>query len=58
MKQMLNDYGVEQCTMNIYCDNSNEINISKNLFLYSWTKHIEIHEASIDRYFYKTARYP
>ena len=42
MKQMLKDYGIEQETMNIHCDNSNAINILKNLVLHSHTKHIEI----------------
>ena len=39
---MLKDYGIEQETMNIHCDNSNAINILKNLVLHSHTKHIEI----------------
>ena len=42
MKQMLGDYDIEQGTMNIHCDNSSAINISKNLILHSQTKHIEI----------------
>ena len=42
MKQMLKDYGIEQKTMNIHCDNSNALNISKNPILHSCTKHIEI----------------
>ena len=29
--------------MNIHCDNSSAINISKNLVLHSYTKHIKIH---------------
>lgn len=41
MKQMLNDYGIDQDTMNIMCNNSSAINISKNPVVYSWTKHIE-----------------
>ena len=43
---MLKDYGIEQMTMNIHCDNFNAINISKkkkNPILHSHTKHIEIH---------------
>ena len=42
MKQMLKDYGIEQGTMNLYCDNSSVVNISKNLVIYYHTKHIEI----------------
>ena len=40
---MLKDYGIEQGTMNMDYDNSSAINISKNLVLHSYTKHIEIH---------------
>ena len=36
------DYGIEQETMNIHCDNYNAINILTNLVLHSHTKHIEI----------------
>ena len=43
MKQMLKDYGIEQGTMSIHCDNSSVINISKNPIFHSHTKHIEIH---------------
>ena len=39
---MLKDYGIDQGTMNIMCDNSSAINISKNPVLHSRTKHIEI----------------
>ena len=39
---MLKDYGINQGTMNILCDNSSAINISKNHVLHSRTKHIEI----------------
>ena len=42
MKQMLKDYGIEQGTRCIYCDNTSPINISKNLVLHSRTKDIEI----------------
>ena len=42
IKQMLTNYGIEQRTLSIHCDNSSVINISKNLVLYSRTKHIEI----------------
>ena len=35
MKQMLKDYGIDQGTMNIMCDNSSAINISKNPVLHS-----------------------
>ena len=47
MKQMLNDYGIKQETMNIHCDNSSVINTSKNLVLHSHTKHIEIYHQFI-----------
>ncbi|XP_022863909.1 uncharacterized protein LOC111383947 [Olea europaea var. sylvestris] len=30
MKQMLSDYGINQGTMTIFCDNTSAINISKN----------------------------
>ena len=43
MKQVLNDYGIEQRTMNIHCNNSSAINILKNHVIHSRTKHIEIH---------------
>ena len=43
MVQMLKDYGIEQETMNIHCDNSSAINISKIPIIHSYTKHIEIH---------------
>ena len=42
MKQMLKDYGIEQGSMNLYCDNTSAINISKNLVQHSRTKHIDI----------------
>ena len=42
MKQMLTDYGIEQCSMNLYCDNTSAINISKNPVQHSRTKHIDI----------------
>ena len=31
MKQMLADYGIDQDTMSVYCDNQSAIDISKNL---------------------------
>ena len=43
MKQILKDFGIEQETMSIHCDNFSVINISKNPILHSRTKHIEIH---------------
>ena len=43
MKQILKDFGIKQETMNIHCDNSSVINISKNPIIHSRTKHIEIH---------------
>lgn len=42
MKQMLKDYGIEQESMNLYCDNTSAINISKNPIQHSRTKHIDI----------------
>ena len=43
MKQILKDYGIEQGTMCIHCDNFSAINISKNPILHSCTKYIEIY---------------
>ena len=42
MKKVLTDYGISQDTMVLYCDNSSAINISKNSFQHSKTKHILI----------------
>ncbi|XP_059638781.1 secreted RxLR effector protein 161-like [Cornus florida] len=42
MKQILLDYGVNQGTISIFCDNTNTINISNNPVLHSRTKHIDI----------------
>ena len=42
VKKLLNDYGITQDTMVVYCDNSNVIDISKNPVQHSMTKHIEI----------------
>jgi hypothetical protein len=42
MKTLLGDYGFSQDTMIINCDNTNAINISKNLVQHSRTKHIDI----------------
>ena len=39
---MFKNYGIEQRIMNIHCENSNVINISKNLVFHSRDKHIEI----------------
>ena len=39
---MLVDYGIDQDTLTIYCDNTSAINISKNLVQHSKTKHIDI----------------
>ena len=39
---MLRDYGIDQGTMVVFCDNTSAINISKNLVLHSRTKHIDI----------------
>ncbi|KAL4026630.1 hypothetical protein IC575_015066 [Cucumis melo] len=42
MKQMLDEYGVTQSSMVLYCDNLSAISISKNPVQYSRTKHIDI----------------
>lgn len=39
---MLSDYGVEQGTITLFCDNTSAINISKNPVQHSRTKHIDI----------------
>ena len=39
---MLTDYGFNQGTLTLYCDNMSVINISKNHVQHSWTKHIDI----------------
>ena len=39
---MLLDYGIEQGTMTVYCNNTSAINISKNPIQHSRTKHIDI----------------
>lgn len=38
---MMCDYGLNQGTMTLYCDNTSAINISKNPVQHSWTKHID-----------------
>eukprot|EP00268_Persea_americana_P025832 TRINITY_DN25201_c0_g1_i1.p1 TRINITY_DN25201_c0_g1~~TRINITY_DN25201_c0_g1_i1.p1 ORF type:complete len:143 (+),score=9.87 TRINITY_DN25201_c0_g1_i1:62-490(+) len=42
MKQMLQDYGNEQKTMSMFCNNQSAIDISKNPVQHSRTKHIDI----------------
>ena len=42
MQKLRHDYGICQEHLTIYCDNTNAINISKNLVQHSRTKHIEI----------------
>ena len=42
MKQMLTEYNVSQNVMTLFCDNLSAINISKNPFQHSRTKHIDI----------------
>ena len=39
---MLADYGLEQGTLTLFCDNMSAINILKNLVQHSRTKHIDI----------------
>ena len=41
-QKLLHDYGICQKHLTIYCDNTDAINISKNLVQHSRTKHIEI----------------
>ena len=42
MQKLLNDYGICQEHLTIYCDNTSAINISKNPVQHSRTKNIEI----------------
>lgn len=42
MKKMLSDFGIEQGTMTVFCDNTSAINIFKNPVQHSRTKHIDI----------------
>ena len=42
MKKLFHDYGIPQHTMCVFCDNTNAINLSKNLVQHSKSKHIEI----------------
>ncbi|KAL4034954.1 hypothetical protein IC575_003628 [Cucumis melo] len=42
MKNMLLEYGFDQDTMTLYCDNMSAIDISKNFVQHSRTKHIDI----------------
>ncbi|KAL4022949.1 hypothetical protein IC575_016695 [Cucumis melo] len=42
MKNMLHEYGFDQDTMTLYCDNMSAIDISKNLVQHSRTEHIDI----------------
>ncbi|TYK21888.1 hypothetical protein E5676_scaffold494G00240 [Cucumis melo var. makuwa] len=42
MKQMLDEYGITQSSMFLYCDNLSAISISKNPVQHSRTKHIDI----------------
>ena len=42
MQKLLLNYGIRQEHLTIYCDNTNAINISKDLVQHSRTKHIEI----------------
>ena len=42
MKKLLHDYGIPQDTMCVFYDNTNAINLSKNPFQHSKSKHIEI----------------
>jgi hypothetical protein len=42
MKQMMEEYGLEQGVLTIYCDNTSAISISKNPVQHSKTKHIQV----------------
>ena len=42
MKQMLDEYGITQSSMILYCDNLSAISISKNLVQHSRRRHIDI----------------
>ncbi|XP_039122061.1 secreted RxLR effector protein 161-like [Dioscorea cayenensis subsp. rotundata] len=42
MKQMLEDYGLQQGLLTIFCDNKSAIYISKNPVQHSRTKHIDL----------------
>lgn len=42
INQMLQDYGLAQGAMTVFCANTNAINISKNPIQHSRTKHIDI----------------
>jgi hypothetical protein len=42
MKQMLEEYDVQQSVLTLYCDNLSAINISNNPIQHSKTKHIDI----------------
>ena len=44
MKQMLEEYDVQQDVLTLYCDNLSAINISKNPIQHSKTKHIDIRD--------------
>lgn len=43
MKQMLEEYNIQQDVIKLYYDNMSAINISKNPIQHSITKHIDIH---------------
>lgn len=42
MKQTLSDYGINFDCVNIFCDNSSTVNLSKNTVLHSRSKHIDV----------------
>ena len=42
LKQQLEDYGIKLPQMEIKCDNTSAINVSKNLVHHSRTKHIDV----------------
>ena len=42
LKGLLKDYGINQRTIKIYCDNQSAIHLSKNQQFHNRTKHIDI----------------
>jgi len=53
MKHQLEDYQINENNIPIYCDNTADICLSKNLILHSRVKHIEIKHHFIRDYVQK-----
>ena len=53
MKQQLRDYGLKFNIIPMLCDNTNAINLTKNLIQHSRTKYIEIKHHFIRDYVHK-----